>query len=111
MPDTIHDDAIAFHLEKHPIIADTQPIFWRKVGQSFHITFEILRQATNFLDDSLRNIWLQRIEVFDRLGFELDLVFHNYRLRSSFRRSHGSSLLYLQLDVQVAELFRLDGAG
>ena len=109
MPDTIHDHAISF-----PKVRDNRRRATDILAQSWSIvsiTFEILRQAANFLDDSLRNIRLQRIEVLDRFGFELDLGFHNRRLRSSFCRSHGRRLLHFQLQMQIAELFWLSDTG
>ena len=57
VPDTINYQTITFQLKKDPVITDTKSVFGSEIRQSLHITFQIVRQSSDFPNNPLSNMY------------------------------------------------------
>lgn len=53
MPNSIYDDSFTYNFKKDPVIAYSQSIFRRKIGQLPDISFEIICHFFYVLKDTL----------------------------------------------------------
>ena len=58
MHDAIYDYRSILDLEKCPVIADAQAIFWREIGESFDVASKPSLQLTKLGNNSSRILFL-----------------------------------------------------
>jgi hypothetical protein len=76
MPDAIDDNPILFDFEQNPIIANPQAVFRSKICEPLDISLQIIAHLPNSCKDSALAAGGQTLNVFYRLRFELDIIFH-----------------------------------
>jgi hypothetical protein len=57
-------------------VAAAQPVFGREIRQEPPIAFQVVFHPLDPLNNLLRLLRLERVQIFDRFGLELDLAIH-----------------------------------
>jgi hypothetical protein len=72
--DTVDHDYFVLNLEQNAVSTDSQPIFWREVGEVLDVSLEVILHEFHFFKNPLSQVGGQSPQVFDGFWFEDDFV-------------------------------------
>jgi hypothetical protein len=112
MFDTVYHNCLFLNLEQNAVSADSQPIFWREVGEVLDVSLEIILHEFHFFKNPLSQVGGQSPQVFDGFWFEDDFVaqgivpiFGDLVVRNIIAQGSGSLICLHPFSIQHSQFF------